>query len=361
MHNTQRHITVAQAILEATEACMNDDPSVYLMGLGVADPGAIFGTTRGLVEKYGADRVIEMPTAESGLTGIAIGSAMMGRRPVMTHQRVEFSLLAFENIINTAAKMRYTTAGKVNVPIVIRLIIGRGWGQGPCHAQSLESVFGHFPGLKVVMPTTAYDAKGMLVAAIRDDDPTIFIEHRWLHSTLGNVPEETYEVSLTQSRVVQQGTDITLVASSFMVIEAMAVTRALKAAGVSTELIDLRAIRPLDIEPVRQSVNRTGRLLCIDTGWTTFGVGGEIIARIAETGIEAFKAPPRRLGMSDYPSPSTRALIPDYYPYPVNILEQALAILQLPADKADIARSALQETQKDRLADVPDADFSGPF
>lgn len=356
-----RNITFAQAICEATDVCLAEDPSVYLIGLGVSDPGAIFDTTRGLVDTFGPDRVIEMPTSESGLTGIAIGSAIMGQRPIMTHQRVEFSLFAFENIINTAAKMRYATAGKMNVPMVIRLIVGRGWGQGPCHAQSLESVFGHIPGLKVVMPTTAYDAKGMFIAAVRDNDPTIFIEHRWLHSTHGNVPDKAYEVSLSESKLVREGSDITLVASSLMTLEAMIVADVLKDLGVGVDLIDLRSIRPLDMTPVHTSILKTGRLLCIDSGWTTFGVGAEIITRVVETGTDKFRAPPRRLGMAEYPSPSTRALISDYYPYPNDILEQALELLNLSAEQSDAARKALAETQKDRLVDVPNKSFSGPF
>mgnify|MGYP003705810837 CR=1 FL=1 len=361
MPNDNRTITFAEAICEATDFCLGDDPSVYLIGLGVSDPGAIFGTTRGLYQKYGDERIVEMPTSESALTGIAIGSAVLGQRPIMTHQRVEFSLFAFENIINTAAKMRYTTNGKLSVPIVIRLIIGRGWGQGPCHAQSLESVFGHIPGLNVVMPTTAHDAKGMLISAVKDDDPTIFIEHRWLHSTTGHVPEGGYEVPLDQTRTVTTGNDITIVASSLMTLEAMLVAKVLEEVRVGVDLIDLRSVRPLDMSQINTSVAKTGRLLCIDSGWTTYGVGGEIIARLAETGSDKFRMPPRRMGMADYPSPSTRALISEYYPFPDQILEQCLEMLQLPASQNDAAISAMVKLQNNRRVDVPNADFSGPF
>ncbi len=361
MPKETREITYAEAICEATRLCLDQDASVYIMGEGVADPGAIFETTRGLVGEFGPDRVIEMPTSESGMTGIAVGSAIMGQRPIMTHQRVEFALLAFENIVNTAAKMRYATAGKMFVPMVIRLIIGRGWGQGPSHAQSLESLFAHFPGLKVVMPTTPYDAKGMMTAAIRDNDPTIFLEHRWLHSTYGVVPKEDYEVPLKEPRIVRNGSDLTIVATSHMVLEAMVVADALNKADASTEIIDLRVIRPLNTAPIIESVKQTGRLLCLDMGWTSFGVASEIITQVVESGFHDFKAPPRRLGMADHPSPSTRALIPNYYPFPEKILEESLRLLDLPAGKAGIAKSELQKTQKERLVDVPDKSFSGPF
>lgn len=361
MPNKTREITYAEAICEATRLCLKQDSSVYLMGEGVTDPGAIFETTRSLVDEFGTDRIIEMPTSESGMTGIAVGSAIMGQRPIMTHQRVEFALLAFENIVNTAAKMRYATAGKMFVPMVIRLIIGRGWGQGPSHAQSLESIFAHFPGLKVVMPTTPYDAKGMMAAAIRDNDPTIFIEHRWLHSTYGDVPREDYEVPLNAPKTIRDGTDFTIVATSHMVLEAMVVADALTKAGVSTNIIDLRVVRPLNTAPILESVKKTGRLLCLDMGWTSFGVASEIISQIVESGFHDFKAPPRRLGMADHPSPATKALIPNYYPFPNKILEESLLLLDLPADKADIAKTELQKTQKERLVDVPDKKFSGPF
>ncbi len=361
MPDSGREITYAEALSEATRQAMEADPTVYVLGEGATDPKAIFDTTQGLFEAFGSERVVEMPIAENGLTGIAIGSAITGRRPLMIHQRVEFSLFAFEQIVNTAAKMRYSTAGKMAVPLTVRMIIGRGWGQGPSHAQSLESVYGHFPGLRVVMPTTPHDAKGMLLASIRSDDPVVFLEHRWLHSTHGPVPEEPYEVPLDSPRIVSTGNDLTIVASSLMLLEAMAAVQALESAGVSVDLIDLRSIRPLPMESIVESVEKTGRLLNIDTGWRTFGVGSEIISRLVETNPGIFEKAPTRLGMADHPSPSTRGLAESYYPFPDQILEAAIEQIGLGAEPSTIARATLAEAQKERENDRPDKNFLGPF
>ena len=206
---SERLIKFNEAILEATSLVMAEDQRVSLMGLGVTDPMGIFGTTKGLPEQY-PTRVIETPTAENGVMGIAIGSALVGSRPIITHQRVEFALLAIEQITNQAAKWHYMTGGLMPMPIVIRLIIGRGWGQGPQHSQSLDSWFAHIPGLKVVAPSTAYDAKGMLIAAVRDNNPVVMLEHRWLHNTIGDVPAESYEVAIGKARVARQAKTLLL-------------------------------------------------------------------------------------------------------------------------------------------------------
>src|SRR5579872_1970482 len=189
-----RQIKYHEAILEATDQIMELDPRVYLMGLGAPDPKGIFGTTSGLGKKYGPNRVMDMPTSENAMTGIAIGSAIEGMRPIMTHQRVDFFLLALDQLINNGAKWHYMFGGQMKVPLVIRLIIGRGWGQGPQHSQSLQSFFAHIPGLKVVMPSNPYDAKGLLISAIEDDNPVVYLEHRWLHGIFGEVPKEIYRI-----------------------------------------------------------------------------------------------------------------------------------------------------------------------
>ena len=196
-----RELKYFQAILEATDQCLAADPRVYVIGLGVTDPKGIFGTTLGLEAKYGPRRVMDMPVSENALTGIALGSAVTGMRPIMTHQRVDFALLALDQLINNAAKWHTMFGGRMRAPMVIRLIIGRGWGQGPQHSQSLQALFAHIPGLKVVMPATPYDAKGLLVAAVEDDNPVIYLEHRWLHGIWGPVPEERYRVPLGEARV----------------------------------------------------------------------------------------------------------------------------------------------------------------
>ncbi|KKK55266.1 hypothetical protein LCGC14_3076280, partial [marine sediment metagenome] len=212
-----RKITFAKAILEATDQIMEIDKNVYLMGLGVPDPKGIFGTTIGLQKKYSEKRVFDMPISENAMTGVCIGSAIRGMRPIITHQRADFFFLAFDQLINNASKWHYMFSNEIPVPMVIRLIVGQGWGQGPQHSQSILSFFGHIPGLKVVVPSNAYDAKGLLIASVKDDNPVIFIEHRWLHFTSSEVPIESFTVPIGKARIVKEGKDITLVALSYNV------------------------------------------------------------------------------------------------------------------------------------------------
>lgn len=361
MPDSTRILTVAEAIREATDICLEQNPSVFVIGEGVTDPKAIFGTTRGLVEKYGPDRIIETPVSENGITGIAIGSALLGQRPLMIHQRVEFALLAFEQIVNNAAKICYVSEGRLKVPMVIRLIVGRGWGQGPYHAQSLEPLFAHIPGLRVIMPTTAYDAKGMLIAAVENDNPVICIEHRWLHQTRGEVPNGRYTIPLDQPRVARQGRDVTLVATSYMVLEAMVAADALARGDCNVEIIDLRALRPVNLSIIHDSVKRTGRLLCVDTGWRTYGVGAEIVAQITEACFDDLKAAPRRLGLPDRPAPSTRSLAETFYRTPADIIDAVAELTGIDGVTRAAAHAVLADRLKGRQVDVPDASFTGPF
>lgn len=349
-----RELRYFEAIHEAVNLCMQQDPAVYIMGLGVPDPKGVFGTTLGLQKKYGPQRVMDMPCSENGMTGIAIGSALVGMRPVMTHQRVDFALLSLEQIINQAAKWHYMFAGQMNVPLVIRLVIGRGWGQGPQHSQSLESVFAHIPGLKVVMPSTPYDAKGLLISSIEDNNPVIFLEHRWLHSLSGPVPEKMYRVPIGKPKILRKGKDITIVATSYMTIEALRAWQYLKSLGVEAELIDLRTLRPLDDAPVISSVKKTGRLLVIDTGWTSFGVGAEIVSRVAEKCFSGLSAAPCRIGLPEVPTPTSAALSDHYYPQAEDIIRAVLKMLRkkIPSPLPRMHTGPL---------DVPDPGFTGPF
>ena len=356
-----RIISAADALREALDLCMERDPRVYLMGEGVADPKGIFGTTLGLITKYGPNRVVEMPVAENGLTGVAVGSALVGRRPVMVHQRVDFALLALEQIFNNAAKTHYVTGGQHSVPLVIRLIIGRGWGQGPEHSQSLEVLFAHIPGLKVVMPATARDAKGMLIAAIADDNPVVMLEHRWVHYVTGEVPKERYTVPLVGPGHMRKGDAVTLVATSYQVYEAMSAADALADVGIDVDVFDMRVLRPLELAPVLASLRRTGRLIMVDTGWRTYGAGAEIVARATEHCFRDLKAPPIRLGLPDHPTPSSRALIKGFYPDTAMIID---AVGRLLPDSADRIAAAVRRTTLDRAAlaiDVPNPAFRGPF
>lgn len=263
---SQRELTYSQALLEGLRQSMEQDSSVIVIGEGVPDPKSIFGTTAGLQEQFGTKRVFDMPLAENGMTGVCIGAALDGLRPVMVHQRIDFSLLALDQIINNAAKWYYMFDGAASVPLVIRVLIGRGWGQGPQHSQSLQALFAHIPGLKVVMPTTARDAKGLLIAAIQDNNPVIFIEHRWLHHIRDQVPVDFYTTPLDQARVVRQGKDVTVVATSYMLIEVLRAAQLLAAHGIEVEVIDLRSVKPIDIKTIINSVQQTKHLVVADTG-----------------------------------------------------------------------------------------------
>ncbi|HTV26496.1 MAG TPA: transketolase C-terminal domain-containing protein [Xanthobacteraceae bacterium] len=358
---SERVLSSAEAIREALAISLRRRPDVYLMGEGVADPGGIFGTTKGLVDEFGPDRVVEMPVAENGLTGIAIGSALMGMHPVMTHQRVDFALLCLEQLFNAAAKSSYVTGGRHKVPLTVRLVIGRGWGQGPQHSQSLEALFTYMPGLKVVMPSTPYEFKGLLLGAIEDENPVIMLEHRWLHYVTGAVPVEPYTVPLTGSRIVSEGDRATVVASSYMVLEALRAATALADVGCQIEVIDLRVLRPLNVEPIVDSVRKTGRLITCDTGWRKFGIGAEIVACIAERAHDVLKKPVARIGLPDHPTPSSIALAEVYYPDSTDIIEAVGRLCDLTAAQVDEARSSVIAARGGVPIDKPDPAFKGPF
>ena len=345
----------AAAINKALHQAMEIDPTVICYGLGVTDPKAVFGTTANLEQRFGSDRVFDMPTSENAMTGVAIGAALNGIKSVMTHQRLDFFLLALDQLVNGAAKWHYMFGGQNSIPITIRLIIGRGWGQGPTHSQNLQAWFAHIPGLKVVMPTTPEDAKGLLLASIFDPNPVIFLEHRWLHNTIGEVPEGDTRVALGRARVAHAGTDITIVSMSYMTIEALHAAEFLKGQGVSCEIIDLRTIKPLDWEAVFASVSKTGRLLALDSGFTTGSVAGEIVARVAMEQFSALKCAPARLAMPDVPEPTSPALTKGFYVRAADIATKALEMMGKDAGavKADLPEPVPH--------DVPGEWFKGPF
>jgi len=351
----------AEGILDALDLALERDSKVYLMGEGVTDPKGVFGTTVGLFDKYGPQRVIETPLSENGFTGIAIGSAMVGRRPVLVHQRVEFALLSMEQIVNNAAKAHYLSDGHHSVPLVIRLVIGRGWGQGPLHSQSLESLFASIPGLKVVMPASAIDCKGMLLSAIEDDNPVIFLEHRWVHYVRGQVPRGYVKTALDGPMRLIEGTAITVVASSYMVLEALHASQVLSDAGCSVELFDLRVVRPLELEKIYSSVDKTGCVLIIDTGWRTLGPGAEIVARISERCFFSLSRPPRRLGLPDHPTPSSPSLASNYYPRAEHIADVICEMLKIDQSIRGRVVETLASDRKSHPIDVPHPTFQGPF
>ncbi len=353
--NIPRMLTFAKAINEALDLCMAKDPRVFVMGLGVSDSKGVFGTTLNLASKYGSRRVLDMPTSENGMTGVAIGCALVGLRPVLVHQRMDFAILAMDQIVNQASKWYYMYGGQRPIPLVIRLIIGRGWGQGPQHSQSLQSWFAHVPGLKVVMPSTAHDAKGLLIASIEDDNPIIFIEHRWLHNIMGSVPGDMYRVPIGLSRIARTGNDITIAATSFMTLESMRAATILDANGVSAEVIDIRSLRPLDDASLMESVRKTGRLVVADVGWGFCGFSAEVVARVCEMGLGYLKAAPVRVSLVDGPIPSSPALAARYYPRARDIAAEVRKMLGVDVKESD------QAPLDSIPSDVPDPSFSGPF
>lgn len=356
-----RIISTGEAIREALSEVGARDPSVLLFAEGIDDPSSIYGTTKNLAQVYGGERLIEMPVSENGLCGVAIGAAMMGKRPVISFHRVEFALLAMEQFINNAAKCHYISNGHWRAPLVLRVVVGRGWGQGPEHSQSLETLFSYVPGLKVAMPTYPGDAKGMMIAAVEDDNPVIMIEHRWCHYVQGEVPSGYYKSDLTRPRRLREGKDATIVASSYMVLEAARAADALREVGVGIDLFDLRVLRPLTLDDVFASVRRTGRLMTVDTGFRILGIGGEIVAQTMEHAFGALKAKPMRLGMPDHPTPSSRGMVQGLYPDAAMIVRELGRCLALPANKIDAVVKGLEAARGDLPVDVPDPHFRGPF
>lgn len=350
-----RTMNAAQAINDALHLAMELDPAVICYGLGIDDPKTIFGTTAGLQERFGAARVFDTPTSENAMTGVGIGAALGGLRPVMCHQRLDFFLLAMDQLVNNAAKWRYTFGEGHSVPLTLRLILGRGWGQGPTHSQNLQAWFAHVPGLKVVMPASAADARGLLLSSIFDDDPVVFLEHRWMHAATGEVPQGDVRVPIGKAQRLREGDAVTIVAMSYLVAEARHACRALESIGVHCDLIDLRSIKPLDMATLAASLKRTGRLLVLDTGAATGSVAGEIIARLTMEHWSSFRCPPQRLAAPDCPEPTSYGISRAFYTGAADILQSVGSMLDLP----DLPWDALPPARPHH--DVPGDWFTGPF
>ena len=344
-----RTLTYSQALREGIEQEMDRDPSVIVMGMGVDDCKGIYGTTLGLVKKFGAGRVFDTPLAEDGMTGAAIGAALGGLRPVHVHIRMDFLLLAMNQLVNIAAKSRYMSGGAVSVPLVVRSVIGKSWGQGGQHSQGIYSFFMHVPGLKVFAPTTPYDAKGCLIQAIRDDNPVLFVEHRMLHYQKGHVPEEPYAVPFGKARLLEKGTDITMVGISYMAVECLRAGAYLRQKKIEAEVIDPVSLSPLDTETIVQSVRRTGRLLVVDCGWMTCGAGAEIIARVMERLQGEREIRVQRMGFAPVTCPTTRNLEEQFYPNARTIAARAYQMVH----QGDWLPSAEQPLEA--------VEFKGPF
>ncbi len=315
-----RTISYRNALNEAMAEEMRRDPGVFVYGIDVADHKRIFDSTKGLVEEFGPNRCFSTPLAEDAMTGFGLGAAINGMRPVHVHMRVDFLLLGLNQLVNMIATHRYGSGGQMKVPMVIRAIIGRGWGQSYQHSKSLHSWFAHIPGLKVVMPSSPRDAKGMLIAAIRDDNPVVFIEHRWLYDAMGEVPEDCGSIPLEGSRVIRPGRDITVVGTSWMNVEAVKAAQILEKHGVSVEVVDVRSIAPFDSQAIVDSVRKTGHCIVADNDWVYCGFSAEIAATVYEACFGQIKSPVERIGYAAVPCPCTRPLENEFYANAVDII-----------------------------------------
>ncbi|MFQ5764824.1 MAG: alpha-ketoacid dehydrogenase subunit beta [Rhodospirillales bacterium] len=325
--DAERTLSYVDALQEAVEQEMALDEGVFVIGLNVDDHKAIQGTTRGLVEKFGRQRVLDTPLSEDAITGVAIGAAMAGMRPIHVHIRMDFLMLCMNQLINMGAKAHYMYGGQVAVPMVTRSIIGKSWGQGAQHSQGLHAMFMHVPGLKVVAPTNAYDAKGCLVAAIRDDNPVVFVEHRLLYSTDAPVPEDAYAADFGRARVVGKGGDVTIVGVSYMLVECLRARDLLADVGISAEVIDPVSLLPLDIDTIAESAGRTKRLLVVDNAWVTCGASAEIVAAVCERHASHGIAV-ARMGYAPTTCPTTPALEQGFYPSAAGIASRAHALVR---------------------------------
>jgi pyruvate dehydrogenase E1 component beta subunit len=323
-----RELTYAQAVREATDQAMQLDPSVVLVGQGTRDPNAIFGTCDGLFAKYGPSRVIEMPLSENALTGICVGASLAGLRPLYVLQRADFLYLALDQLLNHAAKWRFMLGGRARVPLAIRCIIGKGWGQGPQHSQSPHALLAHYPGLRVVMPTTASQAKGLLLNSLFGDDPVVILEGRSLHGVSGDVPEEPYVLPFGQARVVREGKHVTLAAVSYLLPEVEKAANELAKEGILADVIDLASISPVDYDTLCASVARTGRLVVADPSWAPCGFASEISAEVSERLFGRLAAPVARVTLPFHPTPTTSVLEAEFYPRSEVIVARARSLVR---------------------------------
>lgn len=305
-------LTYAEALQEAHYQLLASCPDVFLMGEGINDVNGVFGSTKGLATSF-PGRVFDCPISENALTGICAGAAATGLRPIFIHMRSDFLLMSMDQIVNHAAKWHYMTNGQIRIPLVIRSITGQGWGSAAQHSQGLHGLFMHIPGLKIAVPATPYDAKGLLMQASRDGNPVLFFEHRLLYNKKGHVPKDAVYIPFGQAVIRNAGTDITVVAVSNMLYEAMNAAEYVEKKGISVEIIDPRTLHPLDMETIRASVAKTKRLLVADCACTVGGFSAEILARIAESGIQ-LKSPPVRIGFPFVPTPASPVLEAAFYP-----------------------------------------------
>ncbi len=326
--SSDRKLPYSLAINEAFHQTMAADDSVFLIGQGTKSPWYVGNTAKGLLERFGRNRVIDTPVSENAMTGAAVGAALAGMKPVVVHPRMDFMLYAFDPVINQAANWYYMNGGNLSVPVVFWGIINRGGEQAAQHSQALHAMFAHAPGLKVVMPATPYDAKGLMIAAIGDPNPVVYIDDRLLYNDEDNVPEDIYEVEIGKGIVRKEGSDVTIAAVSLMARESLRAADSLAKEGIDAECIDLRSVKPIDKDIILQSVHKTGRLVIADVGWQSFGFSAEIAAMVAEQGFQFLKAPVQRIALPDCPAPASRTLEKAYYPECANIVDTVRNLLK---------------------------------
>ena len=346
----------AAQINEGLDEILSSDQKALIMGLGVTDPKGIFGTTLGLIEKYGSNRVIETPTSENAITGIGVGLAITGYRPIMVHQRLDFFLLAMDQLVNSAAKWHYMFGGQQSVPITIRLITGRGWGQGPTHSQNLHSWLTHIPGLKVVMPAFASDVKKLLIASVNDPNPVIFIEDRWCHvQRIDRNLVKSAHLEIGKAEVIETGNDLTIVSAGFSTIQCLRAVKFLKKHEVNVELVDLKTLKPLDIDAILTSVTKTGKLLVVDSGTEISSFASEIISLVTRLAFNKLRQAPEMITAPDVPEPTSHGVIGKFKFNSADIAKRTLKILNKSLKNFDF--SELTDDQPD----IPNSNFSGPF
>jgi pyruvate dehydrogenase E1 component beta subunit len=321
-------LSFTEAIREATEQSLARDPRVVVMGLGVSYKNGADGTMGTLKEQY-PNRVFDTPVSEFCNTGVGVGSAITGLRPIIHHARVEFGIFAIDQIVTQAAKWNYMFGGGNSVPIVFRLAVGRQWGNGPQHTQALYSLFGNVSGLKVVIPSTPKTAKGLLNAAVADNNPVVYLEPRWLYSLKEEVSEEYYETPLDKARIVVQGKDITLVTYGDGVVDAIRASKILMDKGISVEVIDLVSINPVDYNTVYNSVSKTGKLLCLDTTNAAFNIGGEIVSKVCVNCFGCLSQAPQQLSTPNVPCPTSTSLTEIFYPTKVDVVNKVLEMFKM--------------------------------
>jgi pyruvate dehydrogenase E1 component beta subunit len=327
MCSSSRKLNFGLAINEAIRQMMESDDSVILIGQGVKSPWYVGNTCNGLVQDFGEERVIDTPVSENAMTGAAVGAAIAGMKAIVVHPRVDFVLYAFDPIINQAANWHYMNGGKSSVPVVFWLIVNRGGEQAAQHSQALHSLFAHIPGLKVVAPSTPYDAKGLLISSIKDENPVVFIDDRWLYRSQDEVPSEMYEIPIGKGILRNEGNDVTLVSFSYMAVESQKAVDELKNEGINVDFIDLRTIKPIDEEIILTSVKKTGKLVIADGSWKTGSVAAEIATIAFENAFEYMKAPVKRVCLPDVPAPASGSLESVYYKTKDDIIKAIKEIL----------------------------------